>query len=80
MWYAVLTACVVDGIGSGVLVEFDGIVWALVEVAYKPDSESTEVDIAGINAGFCKFANCKEDVGLAVVGKVEERTHSGAEG
>ena len=28
MWYAVLAAYVIDRIGSGVLVELDGVVWA----------------------------------------------------
>jgi hypothetical protein len=28
VWYAVLAAYVIDGVGSGVRVEFDGIVWA----------------------------------------------------
>jgi hypothetical protein len=30
VWYVVLTAYVVDRVGSGVWVEFDGIVWALL--------------------------------------------------
>ena len=30
VWYAVLAAYVVDRVGSGVWVEFDGIVWALL--------------------------------------------------
>jgi hypothetical protein len=28
MWYVVLVAYIVDGIGSGVCVEFGGVVWA----------------------------------------------------
>jgi hypothetical protein len=34
-----------------------------------------EVEISGINAGFCKFAKCK-----CVEGKVKWHTHSIAEG
>jgi hypothetical protein len=30
-----------------------------------------EVEISGINAGFCKFAKCGVDVGLGFVGKVK---------
>ncbi len=70
MWYAVLAAYVVDGVGSGVWVEFDGIVWVSLKVANKPD-KGTEVGFARANAGFCKFANCKEDIGPGVVGEVE---------
>ena len=44
-----------------------------------PD-KSTEVGFARAYAGFCKFADCEEDIVTGVVGKVEERTHSGAEG
>jgi hypothetical protein len=30
-----------------------------------------EVGFARANTGFCKFANCKENIGTGVVGKIE---------
>jgi hypothetical protein len=73
VWYAVLAAYVVDRIGSGVWVELDGIVWALSLIAYEPD-KSTEVGFDRADTGFCKFANCKENIGTCVVGKIEDLT------
>ena len=75
MWYVVLVAYIVDGIGSGVCVEFGGVVWASLQEAYRPDSESIRVEIYGINVGFCKVADCK-----GVVGKVKWHAYSRAEG
>ena len=63
MWYAVLAAYIVDRVGSVVWVEFDGIVWASLLVAFEPD-KSTEVDFARADAGLCKFANSKEDISV----------------
>jgi hypothetical protein len=39
-----------------------------------------QVGFARADAGFCKFANCREDIGTGVVGKIEKRTYSRAEG
>jgi hypothetical protein len=39
-------------------------------VAYEPD-KSMEVGFARADAGFCKFANSKEDIDMGVVGKME---------
>jgi hypothetical protein len=70
VWYAVLAAYIVDRIESSVWVELDGIVWALLQIAYEPD-KGTEVGFARADTGFCKCANCKENIGTHVVGEIE---------
>ena len=42
----------------------------MAKVADEPD-KGTAVSFDRADAGFCKFADCKEDVGSGVVGKVK---------
>jgi hypothetical protein len=39
-----------------------------------------KVGFARGNAGFCNFANCKKEIGMGAVCKIEKHTHNGAEG
>ena len=39
-----------------------------------------KVGFARGNAGFCNFANCKKEIGMGAVCKIEKHTHNRAEG
>jgi hypothetical protein len=48
------------------------------EVTIEPD-EGAVVKLTRANAGFCKFADCKKDIGTGVVCKVEKCAYCRAE-
>ena len=73
-----LSADIVDRVGSAIRVEFQGITGSPFEITKEPD-EGAVVNFAGAEAGFCKFADCKKDIGTGVVCKVEKCAYCRAE-
>ena len=77
-WDAMVKACIVNGIGGTIGIEFKSVVDAAAKVANER-GESSEIYYHRGDACICKFADSKKDISACVVGEVKKSTHSGAE-
>ena len=73
-----MAADLVDRIGGAIRVELNCIVVGASWKIAKEQDEGSVINVAGTDACFCKVTNSDEDIGVRVVGKVNECAYSEA--